>query len=286
MFRSFPGLTSHVYTRGLFQIIRVVYDYTIGLLPIPFIYLALLFVFLLLAKVVSSVFRDKMLLSFLFRIIKILAGILIAFYVLWGFNYFKNGFAKEIGLELIEEEDLDMEKALFDENEILNSFDFEEFDSLYFQNYKEYESLIRIELESYIKELGYPVLGRVRVRALPRGTLLNFRTSGIYIPHALEGHFDFGLHHVQYPFTLAHEMAHGYGFTDESVCNFLAYIACMRSERQELKYSASLSYWRYLASNVDSKEVFLRSKELLKEEIKSDLVEIRKHVDRYRDFFS
>ena len=110
------------------------------------------------------------------------------------------------------------------------------------------ENDIRKHQEDLLQEWNMPTWGRVRVRKIWPGILLHFRTSGIYIPHAFEGHLDKGLYYKQHPFTMAHEMSHGYGITDESVANFVAYLTCIRSSDVHIRYSAELAYWRYLAS--------------------------------------
>ena len=47
---------------------------------------------------------------------------------------------------------------------------------------------------------------------------------------------------------MAHEMSHGFGFSDEGACNFIAYIACSEHPNTYLAYGARLDYWNTLAS--------------------------------------
>jgi len=54
-------------------------------------------------------------------------------------------------------------------------------------NFVQLENEIRHLQEDLLKELDMPVIGKVRIRKLPAGSLLRIRTSGIYIPHAMEG---------------------------------------------------------------------------------------------------
>ena len=149
------------------------------------------------------------------------------------------------------------------------------------------EDMREIE-ETLFSSWGIPVAGRMRIRRLPGGSLLHFRTSGIYIPHAFEGHIDDGLHPLQQPFTLAHEMAHGYGLTDESECNFVAYLACMKSPNVSVRFSAELAYWRYLAGYFRKLDpegwpaVYNAIDPAILEHLKS----IREHVDRYSDWLT
>jgi len=78
-------------------------------------------------------------------------------------------------------------------------------------------------------------------------SFLRFGTAGLYWPFVGEGNIDSGLHELQQPFTMAHELAHGYGITNEGVCNFIAYLACQNAENDFIRYSGLVTYWRYAA---------------------------------------
>ena len=110
------------------------------------------------------------------------------------------------------------------------------------------EALARSSVKATLADLGYPNQGMVRGRFLrPKGIFLRFSSAGLYWPFVGEGNIDSGLPHLQQPFTLAHEIAHGYGITNEGVCNFIAYLACQQSGNAYLQYSGKVAYWRYLA---------------------------------------
>ena len=80
-------------------------------------------------------------------------------------------------------------------------------------------------------------------------------------------------------------MAHGYGFTDESVCNFLAYLTCIQSELPLVRYSAELAYWRYLARAYRGffPQKWKTRYSDLDIHLRNDLVEINEHVSRYKN---
>lgn len=148
------------------------------------------------------------------------------------------------------------------------------------------ESSIRVLQEPMHASWGIRTWGRVRVRKMFPGFLLHFRTTGIYIPHALEGHIDGGTYYKQHPYTLAHEMAHGYGFTDESVCNYIAYLTCIKSDHTMIRYSAHLAYWRYLA--LYFRYFFPEEWEYiyaeLPDSVQDDLNLIRQHILRFEEW--
>jgi hypothetical protein len=116
---------------------------------------------------------------------------------------------------------------------------------------------------------------------------LRISTAGVYIPFTGEGNIDPGLHYLQLPFVMAHEMSHAYGFGDEGTCNFLAYLACTQSEDLFLKYVGHLYYWRYVASDYREfqPEAYKDFFETLPVGVKSDLAAIRQEMDKYPDIF-
>ena len=270
-----------LYLGGIFQIIRIVYDYTVGLLPIPFIYLILPFVLFLIARQLFFKVSWK---TKLVNIAEILLYVFCAFYLAWAFNYNATPVEHKIELDVANPTDEELIQRFDEISMELNrlSANIGERPQV---DFLELEKSIRPVLESILSDFSYPTLGRVRVRKIVSGSILRIRTTGIYIPHAFEGHVDGGLYRMQWPFTLAHEMAHGYGITHESDCNFFAYLACKNIDESIYQYSAQLAYWRYLAYQVRSfdKEHYEETRENLETLVKNDLLEIRRHIDRYPD---
>ncbi|MEL6926376.1 MAG: DUF3810 family protein, partial [Bacteroidota bacterium] len=149
------------------------------------------------------------------------------------------------------------------------------------------EPFMRKEMKALLRDLSFPTPGRVRGRQLqPKGILLRFSTAGVYLPWTGECHIDAGLHPLQKPFVMAHELAHGYGFTDEGSCNFLAFLACIQSDHTFVKYSGYLNYWRYLAGAYRSyyPEEYTGFRENLPKGVQNDLNEINAYMARYPDW--
>lgn len=91
--------------------------------------------------------------------------------------------------------------------------------------------------------LNQSVLIPVR-QIYPKGWLSGFGASGIYNPFTGECNIDAGLHPIQKPYTIAHELTHACGITDEGFCNFVAYLVCTKSLNIDHRYSGYLMYWR------------------------------------------
>ena len=246
------------YYNGIFGWIRVVYDSILGWSPIPMIYIVLLVV---LVRVIRwSGDWNKGVLYQATRALGGIACIVFLFYILWGFNYRQISLQDRLGfdLELVTPQDVETEflratAVLKKEAEGLPDR-FTSDESIASLKINDHD--LRPDVEKALADLKVPYKGRVRVRQLwPNGFLLRWGTAGIYIPQAGEGHIDKGLLSVQKPFTIAHEMAHGYGVTDEGACNFVAWLACSQSRDKWIRYGGALTYWRYAAAEMPDEKV-------------------------------
>jgi hypothetical protein len=279
LFSYVPSLYETLYFNSLFQLIRVVHDYSLGLLPIPSIYIVLI-------GFLWYFFRDvrATILSWLSAVLRFIIWVIIFFYVGWGYNYNQENLSTSLSLEVPSIDSTYISQAFLQQTDRLYAIK----DSMTGIQSQFYfiENGIRDLQESVLDEWGWPTYGRVRVRYLWPGLLLHFRTSGIYIPHAAEGHIDAGLYVKQHPFTIAHEMSHGYGITDESEANFVAYLTCIKSKNLDIVYSAELAYWRYLARYYKAfhPESWTEFYNGLDARLIQDLNLINDHIKMYKDW--
>jgi len=288
-FSIFPDICNIVYTNGVFVLFRTIYDFTLGHLPFPSIYIIFPCLLYFLFFKIYRISKEGIIATLVF-IFNFFAAFIFCFYLLWGFNYYTPSLSERIGLS-----DIQLDKQyIVDQIEDITPriaglrTEISSDSSLAFlaeRNLK-FEGDIRLELESVIEQYGYSTQGRVRVKSLLSGVLLRFRTSGIYIPYVLEGHLDGGLHPLQWPFTMTHEMAHGYGVTDERECNFIAYLVCMRLPQKEVQYSAYVAYWRYLMSALKKvdRDKFTELYNKMNPLFITDLNAIYAYVDRYPEW--
>ncbi len=296
LFGVFPSLYEAIYFRGIFQIIRTIYDYTLGWIPFPMVYILFFIVVQIIYKFIQfRGFRTatglvQKIWSILLPLFSLAGAVIFFFYFLWGFNYKQEHLSNYLKLpeitadttELYAEsifylEKLERLRGVISQDTIPLSFDHMDDDL---------ESEIRHNLEWVLRDWDIPTTGRVRVRELyPKGILLRISTAGVYIPFVFEGHIDAGLHPIQYPFTMAHEMSHGYGLADEGTCNFTGFVACMASDDPFVQYSASMSIWRYMANNlrIGSPRLYKNMMKQISPNVRVDLIAVMDEMDKYPD---
>lgn len=296
LFALFPALYDVVYFRGLFQVLRVGYDYTLGWIPFPMVYV----LFFVVVQVIYQFLKFKgfrtsqgitaKVWSLIHPILSLAGAVIFFFYFLWGFNYQQPTLASQLELPTVQPDTLELyseASLLLEEMTQLRkiiSTDTLALDKGYLP--ESYESIIRVSLEEVLQQWSIPTVGRVRVRELrPSGILLRISTAGVYIPFVCEGHIDAGLHATQYPFTMAHEMSHGYGIADEGTCNFTGVVACLNTEDPFIRYSASMSLWRYMAGNlrVGSPHLYRKLMSDISPNVRRDLIAVMDQMDLYPD---
>ena len=70
--------------------------------------------------------------------------------------------------------------------------------------------------------------------------------TGIYAFPTGEANVNVDFPDYTLPFTMAHELAHQRGIAREDEANFVAYLVCMKSDDEYIRYSATLSLWEYM----------------------------------------
>ena len=74
---------------------------------------------------------------------------------------------------------------------------------------------------------------------------------GIYFPFSMEANYNRLMYPSNLPETVCHELAHTKGFIQEDEANFIAFLACTRSDNIEYQYSGYLSALKYVISKVE-----------------------------------
>ncbi len=291
-----PEFVEQYYSRGIFPLVRWTIDYMLGWIPIPLIYffffILSLWLFFSIRKFIKS--KNKWTVKLVQSLLSILAfigGTMFFFFFLWGFNYARQPIEQQLNLdvkplsvkELKEELQWVSEKVVKLREELSLHYSKNPYE---LELPRKTEDQLRNSLESWLDLRGFSTLGRVRGRWLyPKGIFLRFSSAGLYFPLTGEGHIDPGLHVLDHPYTMAHELSHGYGFGDEGTCSFLSFIACTESDNAFFAYSAYLNYWITLARNYRryAPEDYASVRDLLNETNKADIEAIFDTLRKYPD---
>lgn len=73
---------------------------------------------------------------------------------------------------------------------------------------------------------------------------------GIYFPFTMEANYNQEMYEVNLPETVTHELVHTKGFIFEDEANFIAFLACARSDNKDFNYSGYLSTLKYVLGKV------------------------------------
>ena len=302
LFAYVPYLCEEFYSRGIFLIIRLVIDNTLGWLPFATIYWLAAFLLTWLLLSLGNMLWIWRLYNWKQRVLSLFWGIIgflckawVLFLVLWGFNYARIPLQNKLELDVqpLTTEQI-FKEAQWVQNKVIETREeikMVDSNAITEEHYKGYdlETKMRNYLTDALNEWGYPTWGAVRCRSLiPDGILLRLNVTGIYWPWTGEGHIDNALHPTRKPFVIAHEMGHGYGFGDESVCNFLGYVACMKASEPEIRYSGYLMYWRYLMGELYSldEDTYHELRSQVPEGVNNDIKAIRAINDKYPPFMA
>ncbi|MDN3687831.1 DUF3810 domain-containing protein [Cyclobacterium jeungdonense] len=294
---AFPQFTESWYANGLFPLIRGMLDSTLGKLPFPAIYLfvggLLLVLFYFGKELVIRIKGSRKRTFFIFRgLVNFCGWVVFLFLFLWGFNYYRLPLYKQLGLrsEPLVSEQLLEEMQLTEAELVALRLELHR-DSLplvFSRNFEALENQLREEMQQTLGKLKYSWYGSPSVKPFyPAGTLRRMGIFGIYFPFTGEGYLDPTLHPLEKTFTLAHELAHGFGITDEGEANFMGWMVCTRSGDSYLRYTGSLKLLRYQLNDLHrmDAEAYKHFVDQLPQGIRQDIQDIQQSNLEIRPYF-
>lgn len=295
---SGPQLTEAWYSRGVYRLVRLAFDYGLVWVPVALLYLLVPALLIYLGWRIRNFIRlqaprrEKWVRAGVGTVAFLLGGIGL-FLWLWGYNYGRQDVEDRLSLDTrpLSVDSLGLivrteARALADLRSRIPGVDTAALPDSVLP--PDLPAALRPLVEATLRDYGYPVAGRVRGRILrPWGIFLRFGSAGLYFPFTGEGHVDGGLLRQQQVYTLAHELAHGYGFGDEGTCSFWAYLACLRASDPALAYTGRLGYWRTLAATYRflQPDAYAALRDSLDPGMAADLDAINANLDQYPDIF-
>lgn len=104
--------------------------------------------------------------------------------------------------------------------------------------------------------------------------------AGVYTFFSGEANLNVNFPDYTLPFSAAHEMAHQRGFAREEEANFIAFLCCINSDDDYIKYSGYLNLYEYVAS-----ALYDTDREAYFDMITDMSYSVRRELIAYGDFF-
>jgi hypothetical protein len=291
-----PNLFSNYYTHFVYKGLRLFYNYTLIHVPFAISYIVMPgLIFLLIRTIYKSIelLRHRSFSKAIFNFCKFAMCLYIGFYALWGFNYKGVNLTERINIDKSKVDTLrlisELQWTIRNLNQLRSQMTNDTNGLSIVHRPKDLTMQVSLVEQEFLASYGYPTDYKIKIRnLLPKGTLLRFSTAGIYNPFSLEGHYDDGLSHIHNPFVIAHEMAHGYGITDEGECNFVALVTTLSVKDKYINYTGLLTYYRYIASDLleSAPESFKELKRTVFAGTRNDLRDLYAALDKYPDIIS
>lgn len=181
---------------------------------------------------------------------RLVLWLVVWFYMGWGNNYFRTPLYPRMGIHRTTFEKEAFHRFLADYTEALNqnvgadkTWDRESLAAdirfFYAETVTDYGYTSLLDWQGVKKPLVNPLYSAVGV-------------LGFMGPFFCESQLNTDLPDIEYPFTLAHEMAHLAGVTSEAEANYWAYVFCRQSDDASVRYSGYLGLLGYAASNASA----------------------------------
>ena len=175
------------------------------------------------------------------KTLRLVMWLVVWFYMGWGNNYFRTPLYPRMGIQRTTFEKEAFHRFLTDYTGALNEC--AGADKTW--NRDALASEIRAFYSGQVTDYGYTGLREWQQVKKP---LVNPLYSAVGVlgfmgPFFCESQLNTDLPDLEYPFTLAHEMAHLAGVTSEAEANYWAYVFCRQSENAAVRYSGYLGLY-------------------------------------------
>lgn len=280
VFQLFPAFADLVYRGFMYPVFRFIWDYTLGLLPFPLIWLVLIGIPIAIIHRINKARQTGR--SALWLVTGKIASWVAAFFWMWGYNYSCSDLMTYTPVTLTLEEYVAWADEQTSRTAALRTLAEKEL--------KERPNVARIRnaVERTLHEYGWRTPGKPDAHALSDGGFIRrLGIAGIYIPYAGEGYTSGTFHPIEQHFILAHELSHAYGVTHEGEADFVAWRALAEDSTSRVhQYAAELQLLRHLRGIIKRADE-AKWKELVQrtpKDVQRDLVLFRLESARYEEY--
>lgn len=216
------------------------------IVTLPVIFL-IIFIKFLIGLLVEKSTRKERLFKGILNLLCIGSVMFFLFTILAGLNYYRYSFGVYSNLEIVdssvEELYLLSESLAIQANELRAQIPIID-ESGVFQLSMSHNELANIADHCYeLLSKDYPILKGYYGAPKPillSATMSQTEITGIFIPFTMEANVNVDIPDYTIPATMLHELAHLRGFMREDEANFIAYLAGMKSDYAEVRYSSTM----------------------------------------------
>ena len=256
VFRNFPAFTESIYSCGIYPFIAKIQHFLWGWLPFSFgdvFYTILLFAIILgTVKYIRKLWQEP--LKALDKLFTKLIRLVFAFFMLWGFNYFRIPLAESLHIDrkYTEEQLLKATENCIARANALHS-KLAANDSTKVDFWLSQSEIYRIAATAYpLNRQGITDFKAIEsVKPSLYSKLLTYMGySGYLNPFTNEAQVNGLMVGYSTPITACHEIAHQMGYAAEQEANYLGYLAAEKVQNPYFNYSAELFALRYFLGEV------------------------------------
>lgn len=272
----YPEKVELVYSQSLYPVLSRLLSFISNVFPFSLddLFYACLIVIVLLFTILLFM-RKLSFISYLRRLVILIAILYGSFNLFWGFNYLR----QDLG------ERLELKTAKADVNELMEVFGWlvDEVNRTYTPVYSiDKKEVMELIQGSYNKQADFLKVNTslldVKAKPISLSSLFAAATiSGYYGPFFSEVHLNKHLMPLDYPMVLAHEMAHKLGIASEAEANFYAWLVCSASEDKRLAYSANLYLLQYFVYECRKLDGFREVVKNIRYEVRHDFYKSHYH---------
>lgn len=251
-FGSYPGLVETYYSNGVYTYISKFFRFLYGWIPFSIgdiIYATLIVIALRYVYLKRKKIKDKPL-PFLRDVAMVLSVAYFSFYVLWGFNYYRQPVYKTMGLreQYTKEELISFTEKLIETTNTVH---------LAIATHDTLQASVPYSQEEIFEKTtaGYDTLNtqfpyltytNASIKRSLFSTMLTYMGYGGYLnPFTNEAQVNGKIPNFRFPVVTSHEIGHQMGYAAENEANFIGYLAAVNNQDQYFKYAAytyALSY--------------------------------------------
>lgn len=235
-----------------------------------------IFGLLVLAGLVTVFIKKLKFRKYLLRTLQAIAILYTAFYLLWGYNYFRPDIGTRLGWEVYKPDE-----AVF--RQVLDTLIIKTNLCRVTVSNSDYSSLNNLVEEAFIRnrpelKINFPALKMRTKTMLFSSAAAKLGLSGYFGPFTNEVNLNSKLLPFDYPFSLAHEVAHKYGVANEAEANLVAFVICTSSDDQRLMYSGYMMLLLYFLNDAEKLSDY---KTIIKKIDKAVIDDLRFRYDYY-----